>query len=258
MSNITNQFIKLGPAIDENTPVYRVFSQQRLVEMFTNKQLTLVAPKLWDDPFENFLAKCKATVDGIPNVDIGGLFKNFYGQCWTLNPESDAMWRIYSHTKDGARVKTTVGRLIRAIYDSTNAFARMSYFIGSVGYETEEDLRRLFEHPANASDAALDQTGKGQATTLFLKRKEFEHEAEVRLLFQFCEGGCSDQRPETVWNFPIDPNTLFDDVLFDPRMDDAAFKRESQRLTALGFRKPVKQSALYKLPNLNITIQSSF
>ena len=258
MSDITKQFINLGKVITEDTPVYRVFSRVRLFEMFTNRKLTLVAPRKWDDPFENFLATCNATVDGMPDVDISGLFKNFYGQCWTLNPESDAMWRIYSHTKDGARVSTTAGRLLRGIYNSSDPFAGMSYYIGSVAYEMEADLRTLFEHPENASGAALDATGRGQATTLFLKRKEFEHEAEVRLLYQFNKDGCSDQRPEDIWQFAIDPNTLFDDVLFDPRMDYAAFSTESKRLPAIGFTKPVKQSTLYKLPNLKIQIRSPF
>ena len=258
MSDIAKQFMNLGQTVTEDTPVYRVFSKQRLFEMFTGKKLTLAAPKLWDDPFENFLAKCKATVDGMPNVDIGGLFKNFYGQCWTLNPESDAMWRIYSHTKDGARVSTTAGRLLRSIYDANDPFASMSFYIGSVGYKTEDALRKVFENPANASGAALDATGKGQAMTLFLKRKEFDHEAEVRLLYQFNKDGCSEQRPEVVWQFAIDPNGLFDDVLFDPRMDDATFLAESQRLRALGFPNPIKQSTLYKLPNLNIQIRSLF
>lgn len=258
MTDITQQFIDLGQILTEDTPVYRVFSKQRLFEMFTDKKLTLAAPEKWDDPFENFLAKCKATVDGMPDVDIGGLFKNFYGQCWTLNPESDAMWRIYSATKDGARVSTTAGRLLRSIYNPADPFASMSYYIGSVGYETEDDLRKLFENPANAAGAALDATGRGQAMTLFLKRKEFEHEAEVRLLYQFNKDGCSDQRPERIWQFSFDPNVLFDDVLFDPRIDDATFQTQSQRIHALGFTKPVKQSTLYKLPNLKIQIRSPF
>jgi hypothetical protein len=258
MSDIAKQFINFGKTIAEDTPVYRVFSRQRLFEMFTDKKLTLVTPRKWDDPFENFLAKCKATVDGIPNVDIGGLFKNFYGQCWTLNRESDAMWRIYSHTKDGARVSTTAGRLLRSIYNPGDPFAMMSYYIGSVGYQTEDELRKLFEDPANASGVALDATGRGQAMNLFLKREAFEHEAEVRLLYQFNQDGCSDQRPEMVWPFKIDPNTLFDDVLFDPRMVEAAYLAESRRLRALGFAKPVKQSTLYTLTNLNIRIRSQF
>ncbi len=258
MSDIKDQFIDIGGSIAEDTPVYRVFSKQRLIEMFTDKTLTLVAPHKWEDPFENFLSKCKATVDGHPNVTIDNLFKNFYGQCWTLKPESDAMWRIYSDPKKGfgARVKSTAGRLLRSIYNPHDPFAAMSYYIGRVLYESEANLRLVFEHPSNATGVALDATGRGQATTLFLKRQEFDHEAEVRLLYQFNKDGCSDQRPETIWQFPIIPNDLFDDVLFDPRMDSADFQKDEQALRALGFNKPIRQSSLYTLPNLKITIRS--
>jgi hypothetical protein len=258
MNPFDDQLINQGLQIAEDTPLYRVFTKDRLLQMFKDRKLTLVAPDLWDDPFENFLAKCPVSVGGMTGVRIDGLFKNFYGQCWTLNPESDAMWRIYSPNKDGARVSTTAGRLFRAIYDPHNPSASMSFYIGSVGYESEGVLRRHFEDPANASGAALDSTGRGQAMTLFLKREEFKHEAEVRLLYRFNKDGCSDQRPEKIWQFTIDPNDLFQDVLFDPRMDIADFTKESKELQTLGCSRPIGKSTLYQLPNLKITIRSSF
>ena len=170
------------------------------------------------------------------------------------------MWRIYSDPKSGfgARVKTTAGRLLRSIYNPNDTFASMSYYIGSVLYETEAKLQLVFEDPSNATGVSIDSTGRGQATTLFLKREEFEHEAEVRLLYQFNKEGFSDQRPEDIWQFDIDPNALFDDVLFDPRMDMADFLTGERELRTLGFRNSISQSSLYKLPNLKITIRSPF
>ncbi len=220
--------------------------------------ITLTAPRKWDDPFETFLSKCKATVDGMPNVRIDNLFKNFYGQCWTLNEETDAMWRIYSPEKDGARVSTTAGRLLASIYDARNPFACNSYYIGSVGYEPEADLRLLFEDPRNASGAAFDATGQGQAKTLFLKRMEFEHEAEVRLLFRYQKSGSNKVRRQSFWQWPIDPSALFDEVRFDPRISDKRFRRYEQRLRRLGYPNTISQSTLYKLPNLKIALRSPF
>jgi len=37
---------------DLDKPIYRIFSFSRLKEIFDTNQLTLVKPKLWDDPFE--------------------------------------------------------------------------------------------------------------------------------------------------------------------------------------------------------------
>jgi hypothetical protein len=258
VKSIADQFINLGEPISDDTRIYRVFSKERLFEMFTEKKLSLVTPTLWDDPFENFLAKAKVTLNGMPNVRIGGIFRNFYGQCWTLNSESDAMWRIYSHRKDGARVSTTVGRLLRSICDPADPFASMSYYIGSVAYHSEAELRRFFEDPENVSSVTFDPTGRGQAMTLFFKRQEFAHEREVRLLYRFSAEGESEQRPEQVWQFPIDPDSLFDDVLFDPRMEESALSTEERQLRVLGFTKEVRQSTLYKLPGLKFRLVSPY
>jgi hypothetical protein len=256
MSDISKQFFNFGKTkITEETIVYRVFSHGRLFEMFSNKKLTLTAPRVWDDPFENFLAKCTARLDILPlDVRIDPLFKNFYGQCWTLCPESDAMWRIYSHDKNGARVSTTAGRLLRCIYDSTDPFADKSYYIGPVCYKTENEIRTIFGNPRNASGVAFDDTGRGQAIPLFIKRMEFEHEKEVRLLYRFNNGNRREERTENLWHFDINPNELFDDILFDPRMNEADVEAGIQKLRTFGFDKQVSQSTLYKVPDLKIAL----
>jgi len=40
---------------DRETKIYRVFSFQRFLELVKQKQMTLVRPRMWDDPFENFV-----------------------------------------------------------------------------------------------------------------------------------------------------------------------------------------------------------
>lgn len=81
--------------INENSIVYRIFSLDRFHEMFTKNRLTLVHPRLWDDPFENFLFSATLSVEGVP-VSTSQIQNELYGLCWTINQESDAMWRIYS------------------------------------------------------------------------------------------------------------------------------------------------------------------
>jgi hypothetical protein len=42
--------------IDDTTQsIYRVCEIYRLIDIFVNKSLSLTRPKLWDDPYENFL-----------------------------------------------------------------------------------------------------------------------------------------------------------------------------------------------------------
>ena len=62
-------------------PVYRIFSFQRLEEIFHERKLTLVKPKLLDDSFENFILNSTGRFTDGREFQIG-FRENFYGQCW--------------------------------------------------------------------------------------------------------------------------------------------------------------------------------
>src|SRR5215211_4029195 len=86
---VGKNYIHLEPD-DLDRKIYRVFSLERLLELISSKQNVLVKPLLWDDPFENFILRATAKYEG-RNVHFEA--KDFlYGQCWSLNEESDAMW----------------------------------------------------------------------------------------------------------------------------------------------------------------------
>jgi hypothetical protein len=79
--------------------VYRIISIERLFELFASRQNVLVKPKKWEDPFENFILRCRIQLpDG--RYATFGFQDKFYAQCWTFQSASDAMWRIYSRTSD--------------------------------------------------------------------------------------------------------------------------------------------------------------
>ena len=74
---------------------------KRLLELFQTRHNVLVAPEKWDDPFENFILKS----DRVSR-------RGWYGQCWTWQRASDAMWRIYSGDKNGVRMRSTPAKLL--------------------------------------------------------------------------------------------------------------------------------------------------
>src|SRR5271155_4059703 len=104
---------KNGLDIDNwDAAIYRVLPLKRFKELIVKKRLVLVRPLLWDDPFENFFLNCPVRIP--PTGELGSMkqiSEKWYGICWTKNSDSDAMWRIYSHMKDGVRVSTTIRKL---------------------------------------------------------------------------------------------------------------------------------------------------
>jgi hypothetical protein len=97
--------------VDPDAAIYRIFPKRRFLELIRSRKNALVSPRLWDDPFENFFLRSEVVGPEGERISIEGIAKDWYGQCWTLNEDTDAMWRIYSHDKGGIKIKTTIRKL---------------------------------------------------------------------------------------------------------------------------------------------------
>ena len=113
-----------------DSPIYRVVAEDRLFKLFNDKVNVLVRPKKWDDPFENFIMNSTGLLPNGQKFSVG-FRDHFYGQCWTRTRESDAIWRIYSPNKCGARITTTPRKLLTALYNSSGHYASISCFIAA-------------------------------------------------------------------------------------------------------------------------------
>jgi DUF2971 family protein len=240
---------------DLDRPIYRVFSFKRLEEIFQEKKLTLVKPRLWEDPFENFILNSTGYLPDGREFQIG-FRDNFYGQCWTLTTESDAMWRIYSPEKNGVKVKTTIRKLFTPLYKAGGEYKKMngakynlSSFIGKVKYANTKTLVAMLKDKERMSGKIFDQTGWGQASTFFFKRVAFKHEKEVRLIYN-----SQDDNQFDVFKFEIEPNDLFDEIVFDPRISLSEYQEMSAKLIEWGYHKSVIQSGLYKLKTFTMLL----
>jgi len=222
-------------------PIYRIFTIQRLLEVFGENALTLVKPSKWDDPFENFLMKAKGVLPDGTQFSVASR-EHFYGQCWTNKRETDALWRIYAPDKNGVRVRTTPRKLLTALLTQnpqTNG-VNLTCFIGKVEYFKKDVLEGFFRV---LPDLLTDKAGVGLAKTLLLKRTEFEHEDEVRILFNSLKDSAED-----LYKVSIDPFTFFDGIVFDPRMNYTMFKIFKAHFKKLGFSNHILKSTLYKEP----------
>ena len=208
--------INIESEIDLDIPIYRVYNCQRLLTLFQEKKNTLVKPALWDDPLENFILTTAAkSFDEDSRYDFEAR-NRFYGQCWSLIDESDAMWRIYSPDKMGIKVKTTMNKLFNSLLNSSETTSGDS-FIGKVKYIDSELLRERLEDKSWLHLEAISY--HGQAASLLFKRLEFTHEHEVRLLFLDHRGVSG-----TTFQYSIDPLELFDEIQFDPRISSEIFQ----------------------------------
>lgn len=237
-------------------PLYRIFSFQRLEEIFQENKLTLVKPRLWEDPFENFILNSTGYLPDGREFQIG-FRDNFYGQCWSLTKESDAMWRIYSPEKNGVKVKTTIRKLFAPLFQagdqhkkSNGIVYNLSSFVGKVKYADTKTLTTMLKDQERMSNKIFDQSGWGQASTFFFKRIAFRHEKEVRLIYN----SQGDNQFDT-FKFDINPNELFDEIVFDPRMSLSDYQEMKSKLASWGYRKKIIQSGLYKIKTFTISLR---
>lgn len=228
--NLTNDLL--------DKPIYRIMPIHRFLQLLEEKKLTLVKPKKWDDPFENALLNCVIETSA---GETGSFSAKdcVYGQCWTFHRETDAMWRIYSHDKDGVRISTTPRKLLAALQEAEPKHHNVKCFIGKVSYLSQKKLL-----PKLQSIDLLNSNGSGIAESLLYKRTAFKHENEIRLIYSGDYNACVSD----IFQFDIDPTTLLDKVLFDPRMEKNLKQAYVLAIRKKGCRTKVKRSTLYDVP----------
>ena len=226
--------------VKHSSYIYRIFTKDRLFQLFRDRKNVLVWPSKWEDPFENFVLKSPVQTEG-GEMGTFAFHDDFYGQCWTLLQASDAMWRIYSPNKDAVRVRTTIEKLGRNLSEPLGQWAHVQAFIGKVEYRSDRALREfsgsIFKNGLNA---------EALARSLLIKRSAFRHEREIRLLYLEKENV---KHPDGLFRYAVDPHALIDQIMIDPRLtlcEAEAFKREIRAKT--GFKGSIKRSLLYAPP----------
>ena len=223
---------------DVTRRIYRIVSCKRFYEILKTKKNDLRLPRLWDDPFENFILEGLAiTKDGM-KAKIKFRYQ-LYGQCWTLHRETDFMWRVYAPNKDGIKLESNIDSLFRSLYSTTREYRDISCFIGKVKYIRKKQIGEVL-----STVQLVDSSGIGVAKTLLVKRRQFHSEREVRLIYFNHDKSFT----EEVYPYNIDPNLVFIKAVLDPRMKDEDAKRWKTKFKSEGFSNKIIHSTLYKPP----------
>jgi hypothetical protein len=152
---MTSNLIRIEP----DTPIYRVFRLQYIGEVLQDNKLRLVPPASWEDPFENMLSRCAITyASGSPGQQefFDRVRRPVFAQCWSAEPESDAIWRVYSRfdkdqdsgrnkapQEEGVRVRTTAVKLLQALWDNSPTDHTDACFLGGVRYMPEDQVKQF-------------------------------------------------------------------------------------------------------------------
>jgi len=84
-----------------------------------------------------------------------------------------------------------------------------------------------------------------------VKREAFEHENEIRLLFQDID---PKRGAAGVAQFDLDVNKVCDEVVLDPRLADYEAAATETEIKAAGCTLPISRSTLYRVPNFRIPL----
>ena len=250
-----HNMINVGP----KEVLYRIFSYKRLLQSIKDKSLTLVKPHKWKDPFENFFLKSKGVLSDGSKVSFESIRESFYGQCWTTRKECEGLWKVHSSDCTGVKVKTNVFKLFKYLYDMGNPYHTLSYFVGKVRYLSDKQIK---EYCSKDINEVLTSDCKGTVKTLLIKRLAFDYEQEVRLIFRVPNNEEEDynnvknnwNKKEDIFKFKINPNDLFDEITFNPRIDDNEFKKLSKELRNNGYNGKIIKSDLFDDPNFVIQL----
>ncbi len=252
--------------------LYRIVPYGRLIEMLTKRETALVSPVLWDDPYEAAPLRIQLThplyrdIDGKVKVGMqfigepvragtwsqgGGAIRLIYCQSWTATPETDTMWRAYSQSKDGVRLRVKTSRLVEAF---ETAWPEDSCFLGEISYVPreviDEELKdgkacyRLQVRGGKVNDVH----GLGWIPALTRKREEFRPEHEFRLILIKSIGHSTQDWPKLMFQF-FDPFDLVEEVTLDPRAD--TLHQVEAELRSYGFQGSLNRSGLYQGPDYN-------
>jgi hypothetical protein len=221
--------------LDLSESLYRIFDWKHFINDLNDSKLILIPTLDWVklDPFESFLLNAKVNYRG----KRGRIIESYYGLCWSLKSDCDGLWKNYSSNKKKCvvKVKTNAKKLFAAIYNIYDPLHSNKYFIGKVQYLKERSILNFLKHKYDLSEF---DDGLMFAKQFFIKRSQFKYEEEVRIIAR-------NSNPLINFKIPIDPNSLYDEIVFDPFISASNFTRKKKEIEKTGYKGSILHSNLY-------------
>jgi hypothetical protein len=253
------RWVRLDKDLDR--PLHRIFPLWRFEELLQSGQMGLVKPSLWIDPREDPCARFQLTPDPAAGFQkeqrqLADYLSACWAQCWSTEAESDVLLRAYSRVEldpdskrnkfpmeEGLRTTTTPRRLLATMKGWADEHSEDYFYLAGVEYEPEQNFAQtLANRLAQTKGPLYFSTPDGRAESLCIKRSRFSDEREVRLV---CVGPGKLGTGDKVRQFKTDPNALFTEVAFDPRLMTFEQSERANKLRATGFSGTIIEDHAY-------------
>lgn len=224
----------VGKNLEHNTKIYRYMSLKQFMHFIENDKTYFTRISSGDDTWEAPTIKLPTQFENgqveMPQYSAG---MDLFAQCWTSKEESDAMWRIYSTSKDGIRIGTTVKKF--ELLQGTN-----HYVIERIFYYKElmEGLEYC-QKPSSIMKIIRDG---------LIKRDAFSHEEEVRIITlnqpRFLDNILDDK--ENYLELDLNAKDFIEEITVDPRAEEYYVETIKSYCRRVGLEVIPKKSDLYK------------
>lgn len=214
--------------------LYRIMPFKHLVDLLETRELHFASPNVWDDPYERILQH-KGT-------------HWTFAQCWCKRAVSDAMWRIYSADRTAVRIRTSRSKLLR-VGTQITASHHGIFRVDDVKYNPPKLVNAEMDRIAGLLKTRF--SAKHAVEALYMKRDAFDFESEVRVAIYLKPQGNVRKLP--AFRFRVNPHSLIESILFDPRADETYVKVTSHYLKhVLKYEGSIGRSALYRAEQIHI------
>ncbi|MEG0297553.1 MAG: DUF2971 domain-containing protein [Clostridium sp.] len=197
----------IGENLTFDMKIYRYMSLKEFLFFVEFNKIVLTRVSSWEDTWEAPTLKLPVQFGDEKLIFRNySVVSNLFAQCWTTKKESDAMWRIYSPTKDGIKVGTSIKKF--ELIQGVNYYA-----IGKIHYYDKLQDALNFNNELNKLRPMLYDA--------LIKREEFSHEEEVRLITFHAPNNTLDCKQiddkENHLELNVNVNEFIEEIVIDPR-----------------------------------------
>lgn len=261
----------INPPNDEDT-LWRYTNFEKFVNLLDTESLFFTRADKFEDPYEGFIPQSiidayKQYLNSITTENMVEKIireneasrKYVMCNCWHQNVvESMAMWEKYHMRDSGVAIKTTMQKIKNSLT------SKHAIYIGNIEYIYDNMNDDQYMQNFLQSETLLAK--KLTYFPYFRKRKEYEHEQEVRLIVDidpFVMDALSNQTVDIFLEtglpdicdigmlFNIEVNELIDEVIVSPYAEDWITETVRSVVQKFGFNFKVNPSTLLDAPTLD-------